>query len=123
MKKITLLLLISISLFSCGNDTELKNEVKSLVELRVKSRELEKEQQNLLKKTGELINTPNSDLQKLIKDQKEIQDQSMILIKKIGEISEEYQKLDDRLQKKYNSKEDKGKFLIEYGNQLKEKGF
>jgi predicted nuclease with TOPRIM domain len=129
MKNLTLLLFISLCLLSCGNDTALKNDVKSLVELQAKSSELEKELDSLVQKNLELSRTPNSDYVKSYESAREFQDQlksytnkMKSLSNEIGRIGDEFGKLDKKLKEKYNSEEDQEKFSIEYARQLREKG-
>jgi hypothetical protein len=130
MKKITILLLLSFYLISCGNDTELKNDVKLLIELQTKTNELSKQSERLeqerieqtKKQNQEIMSNPNYDYTKGREEQMKIINQRQSLIDEYSKISEETKNLQKKLDETYKTEEQLKKFSSEYSLQMKNKG-
>jgi hypothetical protein len=130
MKKITILLLLSFYLISCGNDTELKNDVKLLIELQTKTNELSKQSERLeqegieqtKKQNQEIMSNPNYDYTKGREEQMKIINQQQSLIVEFSKISEETKNLQKKLDETYKTEKQLKKFSNEYSLQMKNKG-
>jgi len=133
MKKTFLLLLITMFIISCGNDTEIKNDVKKFIELECQYKQSLKKQDELRVKIGEFtqnkINSfyfeereknENEGLQELINEINKLKEEEKNISVLVLKNNEDFKKFEKELEEKYNSEYVKSKFSTELEKQKSE---
>lgn len=125
MKKILFFIIVTISLISCGKDSEMKSDVKKLVELKCKMKQQFDKIVDINNKVQNITQTDLTDVNSLQKSS----DEQMKYVNQLGEIKKvedslgvEFNKLSKEIEEKYKSDLDKEKLKKELSLQLSTSG-
>ena len=117
--------MIACLMFSCGNDAQIKDDAKRLVELQCKAKEsfdkIMAINNQLQERVGSSMNDPVA-MQKVLEDQKKYLDEIKVLQGEESKLVEEFKVLEGEMKTKYNSEKDKEKMRIELAAQLAQSG-
>jgi chromosome segregation ATPase len=125
MKKILSFLFTSLVLISCGNNSEMKGDVKKLVELKCKMKQSFDKIMDINKQIQSIPQPNYSDItsvQKYSDEQKKFMDELKEVKKLDNELLDEYRKLEKEFKEKYNSESDKKDLKKEFSLQLTTSG-
>jgi hypothetical protein len=126
MKNKLATLLLSFTLFSCGNEAEMKEDIRKVIESKCKVKEHSDKSREFIKKLGELNSTYSTssptEMTKRFDEQLKLQEESNKNSVDLSAASIELNELWQKTTEKYKSSGDEKKFLSAYTVELSKSG-